>query len=504
MTRTKRQTPRKAIIYTRLSNDPSGAATNVANQERSCRILASDIGAAVVAVKVDDDRTAYGKGGRRAKRPAFDAMLDMIKNGLADTIIVWHVDRLYRQTADLELLVNLVEQTGAMIRPVMTGELDLSNASGRMVARILASVSAHEIEHSIERMTEKKQANRAAGIQNGGPRAYGYRATKPTPKGMPPETPKVNPREADWIRFAADKILSGASLRSVVAAMNAGGARTPRGAAWLATSLAKMIQSARLAGLIEHGGVIVGPASWEAIIDEGTLFALRAVLRDPSRRQSVGNTVKYLLPGLATCGICGQPMRSTGKNRTGQSTYGCPDKHVMRTIDPLDDFVEKLIVARLARPDALGLFPSRATADRPDTAALEAKAAALRTRLASLADAFADDDESDPMEYRAASQKIKTRLADVESAIAAAVVQSAPSELDAVDLPALARLFDPEDIAPALEWWRATYGLETRRTVLDTLMTVTVLPAKRGRPAGHVKGQPYFDPSAVRIEWRTA
>lgn len=34
--------------------------------------------------------------------------------------------------------------------------------------------------------------------------------------------------------------------------------------------------------------------------------------------------------------------------------------------------------------------------------------------------------------------------------------------------------------------------------MVDELMTVTILPGKRGRKAGGI----YFDPESVRVEWR--
>lgn len=43
-------------------------------------------------------------------------------------------------------------------------------------------------------------------------------------------------------------------------------------------------------------------------------------------------------------------------------------------------------------------------------------------------------------------------------------------------------------------------SIDRQRAVIDTLMTVTLMRAERGRrPGGH-----YFDPSSVKIEWKAA
>ncbi|MCP3819628.1 recombinase family protein [Streptomyces sp. A3M-1-3] len=139
----------RTVIYTRISHDPDGKAEGVARQEAACRKLAAELGWVVIGVETDDDRTAIGKRGQRARRPGYAAALDMLAAGAADAVLVWHTDRLYRQARDLEPLIDIVDRTHAVIRPVVQGELDLSSASGRMVARILASVSTHEVEHAV-------------------------------------------------------------------------------------------------------------------------------------------------------------------------------------------------------------------------------------------------------------------------------------------------------------------------------------------------------------------
>ncbi|WP_432192821.1 recombinase family protein [Streptomyces sp. bgisy027] len=82
--------PLRAVIYTRISHDPSGKADGVTRQEDACRKLAAELGWVVIAVKTDDDRTAIGKRGQRARRPGYAALLDMLAAREADAVLVWH------------------------------------------------------------------------------------------------------------------------------------------------------------------------------------------------------------------------------------------------------------------------------------------------------------------------------------------------------------------------------------------------------------------------------
>lgn len=515
--------PLRAVIYARISHDPDGKAEGVARQEAACRKLAAELGWVVVGVKSDDDRTAIGKRGQRARRPGYAAVLDLLAARAADAVLVWHTDRLYRQARDLEPLIDIVDRTHAVIRPVVQGELDLSSASGRMIARILASVSTHEVEHAVERMRDKHAVNRAAGVNHGGPRAFGYRAVKPKAKGQDPEVPQVDESEAELIRMAADAVLAhyadpdkGLTLAGICRAWNAKGARTPRGNDWTVPSLRKTLLSARIAGLVEHRGEIVGPAQWGAIIEHDVWLAVRNVLTDPARASHLsaghdGRSVRYLGSGLYQC-HCGAVIRPGGAHAGRPQQYRCTERaHLIRQAAPVDDFVEKLVIARLCREGAHALFTSvapEAGVDLDvDLDVLEGRHKALTARLEGLAEAFAGDDDADPVEYREAARRIKQKVAAVEQKITdaatAAATAAAPSPLDDVDLPELVRR-QAEHPDQALSWWRARYGLDVRRRIVAALISVTLLPARTGRPAGWSPGQSYFDPESVDIEWVTA
>lgn len=256
----------------------------------------------------------------------------------------------------------------------------------------------------------------------------------------------------------------------------------------------------------------MGLAQWDAILDMDVWLALRNVLTDPARRTGSGDhdgkTVKYLGSGLYDC-HCGAVIRPGGAKRGQPQLYRCTaGSHVSRTAVPIDDFVERVVVARLCREDARTAFsaPAVEVPTGPSMDDLKVRHAALSARLEALAETFADDDEADPVEYRTASRKLKERLAAVEqqltdaAAAAASAAQSGP--LDDVDLPELVRRHTA-DPADALDWWRERYPLERRRKILASLATVTLVRARQGRPAGFVpgSGSGYFDPESVRIDW---
>jgi site-specific DNA recombinase len=95
---------------------------------------------------------------------------------------------------------------------------------------------------------------------------------------------------------------------------------------WTAPTLRKVLLSARVAGLREHGadpsGKVLGaltPAVWEGAIDRQTWDHVRSVLLNPERLTLRNTPTKYLLTGLVFCGVCGGRMLSAH----GTPTPGC-------------------------------------------------------------------------------------------------------------------------------------------------------------------------------------
>lgn len=191
----------KAAIYTRISQDASGERHGVTRQLEDCLALADRMGWEVVTRFDDNDLSAFnGK-----TRPGFEAMLDAMKRSEFGALICWHPDRLYRSMRDLERLIEIADAGGVQIRSVNGGDLDLSNSSGRMLARILGSVARQESEHKGERQRRANEQRAAAGTWIvRGIRVFGY-----TRIGEPLEP------EASAVRQAAADVLAGTSLRSI-------------------------------------------------------------------------------------------------------------------------------------------------------------------------------------------------------------------------------------------------------------------------------------------------
>jgi DNA invertase Pin-like site-specific DNA recombinase len=442
-----------AAIYTRISLDRTGEALGVTRQYDACAELANRLGWTVASHFDDNDMSAYS--GKR--RPGFEALLSAIEAGEVDALICWHTDRLYRSLPDLERLIVAAEAHNVALRTVNAGQFDLSTSAGKMIARILGSVSRQEVEHKSERQKAANAQQRAAGKwRNGGAYVFGYDS-----KGQ------VVEHEAAMIRAAAADLLAGRSLRSLARQWTQRGVPTRRGGPWSSIGFRLMISNPRYAALVTHRRQVVCKGEWEPILDEETHLALTALLSDPARRSQQSCERRYIGSGVYRCGICGGPLQPVSSNpardKNGQRrvSYGCRTGfHLSVAAAPLDAYVSEEVLERLAS----SVTERYVGDDTADVAELVSRRDGLQARLDELGRLFATGDV-DASQLRSGSAELHQQLAGV-SALLAELLRSSPS----------ANLLNGPGL---LEDKWATASAEMKGHIIDELVTVTVHSAPK-------------------------
>lgn len=457
---------RLAAIYVRISQDAAGQRLGVQRQLEDCRSLVDRLGWSVAAEYDDNDLSAYSS----KTRPGFEALLAALRSGKVDAVVCWHPDRLYRKLTDLVRLLDVAN--GVEIRSVTAGDLDLSTSSGRMMASILGSVSAAEVEHKAER--HRRAARQAA--EMGRPkwrRAFGYLDGAHEP----------DPETAPLVRAAYASVLAGGSISDVAREWNSRGYVGKTGSPWTPTTLSLFLRAPRNAGLRSHNGEIVGPGTWPGLVDEETWRAAQSVLNTPGRGPGAKSVRKHLLTGVLVCGKCGS-RRMAGKQTLEKSiVYGCKDCHgVSIRADYIEPFVRQLVTARLARPDAVGLLDvDDGDVDMED---VRERRAILLARLDEIADERADGLLTGQQAKRA-TDRITADLVDLDQ-------QSRDRER--------VRVFDgvplgEQDVADAID--RLTP--DRLRAILTALCEITVKPVGKGHRG---VGGDRFDPERIQVTWK--
>ncbi|AYJ47503.1 recombinase family protein [Rhodococcus sp. P1Y] len=471
-----------AAIYVRISSDPDATRRGVERQEDECRDLADRLGWTVARVYVDNDvSAASGK-----PRPEFERMLADVAAGAVDGIVVWHTDRLYRRAVDLVRIVDALQSTP--IRTVTSGDLDLSTSSGRMQARILGAVAEGEVEHSVERMKLAHRQAAESGKWRVRRRVFGYKLG-----GQ-----EIEPIEAQAIRLAATDILGGVSTSEIARRWNREGLRTSgrqllsptgaklengHGSEWTSRRVGEQLRNALYAQRVTYNGQILTGVvgQWPRILDDDVFDAVAAFL--DGRRQPTRKDRLWQGSSVYRCGAChpdegGMLPKMEVARRGGIPHYRCRVKgHNRRDQRRLDDYVDSIVLGRLARPDALDLLDKGTGVDLP---ALTARRDGLLARIDSATGAWSTDDGLDYSDLLDAVKPLRDQVAEIDRQLAAQAQRDPVAEL----------LLAEGDLDTV---WSGL-SPERRSKIIDVLMSVVILPVvKRGN---------VFDADRIVIEWK--
>ena len=363
-------------MYARISSDREGDHLGVARQVEDCERLIASRGWEVAERYVDDDVSAYsGK-----VRPAYRRMLDDIRGGFLDAVVVWDTDRLHRQPKELEEFFEVCKEAGVTLLASVSGDIDLSTHDGQFLARILGAVAKKESDDKSRRVRRKHEELAQAGkIAGGGTRPYGYESDKRT----------VRESEAIVIRDCAARVLAGESIRSITADLTERAVPTVSGSQWKTQTLRTLLMSGRIGGQREYHGELVAVAEWPPIITPAETTRIRGLLSDPTRRTNK-SARRYLLVRLLRCGLCEATLvsrpRSGGDRRyacaKGPGFSGCGGTYVMA--DMLERFVVEAVLYRLDSPELAAAL--NGSASTPDAAAWQAEVEQSQAQLDELAD----------------------------------------------------------------------------------------------------------------------
>jgi site-specific DNA recombinase len=506
----------RTAIYARESKDDQGEAINVDIQIDECKDYAADQGWPVVEVFADNDISAFsGK-----HRPRYEALKASILAGEVDCILVTEMTRLNRKLWYSIDLFRLAESTPLQrIATTDGGGYNLSTRQGIHNAIQAAIDAEKESMRLAERIQRRKRKQAKDGEYNGGPRPFGYDyipAIREGGKVIEPGRLVPNEREAGIANDAAQWVLQGRSVRSVVIKLNEAGRTRGEGRVWWPTTLRDVLNNPRIAGFRSHNGTLY-PASWPAIVDPDTWERLQLALRAEDR--SKGPARSYLLTGWVFCGACGDPTPDgepvnpggplvgyAGYDRSGvtRRRYYCL---------PADNRGMKRgcgKVSRLAEP--VDLLVSEAVLDVLDS-----------PRMAELLATAAEDQETAELldRHRSHKMKLDDLVADYASGLldreqlahAKAVVEEAMEQTRRrLDKLASGRALAAVPVDTSLREAWETADVHWRRQLIGLVVDKVILhpdrPGGRRWPedgsdlAGRIGQQWRFNPAAVEIRWK--
>ncbi len=128
------------------TEDQDREGFSLLEQEKRLKVMCEYKGYEIY--KVYKDAGISAKTGNH--RPAFEKLKADIRNKKCNTIVVLKLDRLTRSVYDWENIMKFLDENNAYL-DCANDDINTTNANGRMVARLLTTVSQNEIEKCSER-----------------------------------------------------------------------------------------------------------------------------------------------------------------------------------------------------------------------------------------------------------------------------------------------------------------------------------------------------------------
>ena len=158
---------RRCAVYTRKSSEEGLEQdfNSLHAQREACEaFIKSQQGEGWRLVKTGYDDG--GVSGGNMERPALQRLLEDIRHGLIDAVVVYKVDRLTRSLADFAKMVEVFDAQGVSFVAV--------TSMGRLTLNVLLSFAQFEREVTGERIRDKIAASKRKGIWMGGCPSIGY------------------------------------------------------------------------------------------------------------------------------------------------------------------------------------------------------------------------------------------------------------------------------------------------------------------------------------------
>jgi len=225
-------------------------------------------------------------------------------------VIVWHLDRLYRQSRELEQLLDLLDSHPVRIESVQGGSFDLNRHEGRLFARQLVSFANYESAHKGARIARAQQHRAGSGLWHGRA-AYGY-----LPGG------RVHVTQSGVVQRIVDDYLVGISASTIARELTADGLPSPTGQpSWGETTIRSILRSDRLhRRRLDRSRQAEVPGQWDPIITPDESMLIQAILIAP--RRDAARSSSSLLGGIARCSSCGNRLVA-GVTSRGRRVYSC-------------------------------------------------------------------------------------------------------------------------------------------------------------------------------------
>ena len=273
-------------------------------------------------------------------RPEFERLKEDIKNKKINTIVALKLDRITRSIYDWEKLMTFLDENDAYL-DCANDEINTTNANGKMVSRLLMSVSQNEIERTSERTKiGLAGATKMGHIPNQAPLGYKHEDKRLV----------IDYSTKDVVERIFDLYYNGNSYQKISNILNE--EQVLGKTNWRDSSIVAILENEIYKGDFVHGKRTKNPTYYsnvvQPIIDKEKWEECQVQKKRNSR--SYQRTVTYLFLQKLCCPKCNRILggkATTKKNGHTYYYYYCNDCKITikeKTIEEyFDTFIDELV-----------------------------------------------------------------------------------------------------------------------------------------------------------------
>ncbi|HFU6611241.1 TPA: recombinase family protein [Bacillus paranthracis] len=300
----------KCAIYRRVSTDMQAEkGSSLEAQKERLTAFAISQGWEIAYDYVDD-----GYSAKNTERPAFQQMIQGMKERQFDIILVYKLDRFTRSVPDLHNLLKTMDEYNVKFKS-STEIFETTTATGRMFITLVATFAQWEREQTAERVSMIMNERSKKGLWNGGPMPYGY--------VLEDNVVRIIEDEAKVVKMCFEKAITHGA-QAIAKFLNENNYRTKSGTLWLMRSILRMLHNPLYKGYVtyEEDNSIqlskVNIEGFEPLVSEELFDKVQYIIKkrtiSPTRMK--GDNF-FPFSGILVCPTCGGKMSGTSITTKG-------------------------------------------------------------------------------------------------------------------------------------------------------------------------------------------
>lgn len=354
-----------ALILARYSTDNQNPDT-IEVQVTKCREWCESHALPILGIFADE-----AVSGMKDTRPEYERMMNQLRQGLADTVVIYDQSRMFRKMTAWFSFRDEIAALGASVISVTQPTIgkDLRDPTNFLTEGSMALFNQIWALQSRQKTMEALRHKAKSGQHTGGKPALGYKVQD--------GRLVICEEEAATVRRIFREYASGKSYAAIIADLNRDGLKTKRGNAFGSNSLHDLLKNEKYIGVLVYGqspyredgtrnthskdgqNVIRVENALPSIIDRDTFDAVQNRMK-LNKHQQGGRPPKkreYPLKGKVFCAECKTAMTVSTSQKV-YDYYRCTGKKRLHTCDAspiradyLEDKVAEAVRMVLGSPD---------------------------------------------------------------------------------------------------------------------------------------------------------